>query len=122
MLGYLILAAVLVFVAVIAVRTANFKPKPQPKISDEEITFDKDGAAAALAELIRCKTVSYVDHDLEDAAEFDKFIAKLPELYPHVFRVCEFRQMPHRGLLFKWTGKTAGDPAVLMAHFDVVPV
>ena len=80
MFGYLILVALLVFVAVIAVRTANFKPKPQPKISDEEITFDKDGAAAALAELIRCKTVSYVDHDLEDAAEFDKFIAKLPEL------------------------------------------
>ena len=122
MLGFLILAAVLVFVAVIAVRTANFKPKPQPEISNEEITFDKDGATAALAELIRCKTISYSDPSLEDDAEFEKLIAKLPGLYPNVFKVCDFQQMPHRGLLFKWAGKTAGDPTILMAHYDVVPV
>ena len=40
MIGYIILAAVAVFLAVVAVRTAAFKPKAQPKISDEEITFD----------------------------------------------------------------------------------
>ena len=122
MIGYLILAVVLVFVSVIAVRTANFKPKPQPEISNEEITFDKDGATAALAELIRCKTISYSDHSLEDDAEFEKLIAKLPGLYPNVFKVCDFQQMPHRGLLFKWPGKTEGDPTILMAHYDVVPV
>ena len=122
MIGYLILAALAVFVAVIAVRTANFKPKAQPATNDEEISFDKDGAAAALAELIKCKTISYSDHSLEDDAEFEKMIAKLPGLYPNVFATCDFQQMPHRGLLFKWPGKTAGDPTVLMAHYDVVPV
>ena len=122
MFGILILVALVVFVAVIAYRTKHFTPKPQPVPSDEVITFDKDGAVNALAELIRCKTVSYVDHSLEDEAEFEKFVAKLPELYPNVFQTCEFRQLPHRGLLFKWAGKTAGDPAVLMAHYDVVPV
>jgi len=122
MIGYLILALVVVFVAVIAIRTANFKPKPQPETSDEVITFDKDGAVEALAELIKCKTISYSDHSLEDDAEFQKLIAKLPELYPNVFKVCDFQQLPDRGLLFKWPGKEAGDPAVLMAHYDVVPV
>ena len=122
MIGYLILAALAVFVAVIAVRTANFKPKAQPATNDEEISFDKDGATAALAELIKCKTISYSDHSLEDDAEFEKMIAKLPGLYPNVFATCDFQQMPHRGLLFKWPGKTAGDPTVLMAHYDVVPV
>ena len=122
MLGYLILAALLVFVAVVAIRTANFKPKPQPATNDEVITFDKDGATAALAELVKCKTISYSDSSLEDDAEFEKLIAKLPGLYPNVFKVCDFQQLPYRGLLFKWPGKTAGDPAILMAHYDVVPV
>ena len=122
MLGYLILAALLVFVAVIAIRTAGFKPKAQPAINDEVISFDKDSATAALAELVRCKTISYSDPSLEDDAEFEKLIDKLPGLYPNVFAACEFNQLPHRGLLFKWPGKAAGDPAILMAHYDVVPV
>ena len=122
MFGYLILAALAVFIAVVAVRTANFKPKEQPPISDEEISFNKERTIEALAELVRCKTVSYSDPSLEDDAEFEKLIAKLPELYPNVFATCEFQQMPHRGLLFKWAGKEKGDPTILMAHYDVVPV
>jgi len=122
MIGYLILAVLLIFIAVIAIRTANFKPKPQPQISEEEVSFDKEKTIRALAELVRCKTVSYSDPALEDDAEFEKLIGKLPELYPNVFKVCDFQQLPHRGLLFKWSGKEAGDPAILMAHYDVVPV
>ena len=122
MIGYLILAAIAVFFAVIAIRTLNFKPKPQPVTSEEAIVFDKDGAIANLAELIRCKTISYSDHALEDDGEFEKLTGKLPSLYPNVFSTCEFRQLPDRALLFRWPGKRAGDPAVLMAHYDVVPV
>ena len=122
MIGYLILALVVIFVAVVAIRTVGFKPKAQPEISEEEISFDKDGAVDALAELIRCKTISYSDHSLEDDAEFEKLIKKLPDLYPNVFKTCDFRQLPHRGLLFKWPGEFEGDPTVLMAHYDVVPV
>ena len=122
MIGYLILAAVAVFFAVIAIRTLNFKPKPQPVTSEEAIVFDKDGAIANLAELIRCKTISYSDHALEDDGEFEKLTGKLPSLYPNVFSTCEFRQLPDRALLFRWPGKRDGDPAVLMAHYDVVPV
>ena len=122
MIGYLILVLILVFVAVIAIRTLRFTPKAQPPISNETVSFDKDSAVSALAELVKCKTISYTDHSLEDDAEFEKLIAKLPDLYPNVFRVCEFTQRPDRALLFKWPGKSAGDPAVLMAHYDVVPV
>ena len=95
MIGYLILAALAVFVAVIAVRTANFKPKAQPATNDEEISFDKDGATAALAELIKCKTISYSDHSLEDDAEFEKMIAKLPGLMTEgIFRSRRPTRMP----------------------------
>ena len=122
MIGYLILAAFLLFIAVIAVRTVRFTPKPQPEISDETFPFDRDAAVDALAQLVRCKTVSYNDHSLEDDGEFEKLISLLPALYPKVFEVCSMDRLPDRGLLVRWPGKEAGDPAVLMAHYDVVPV
>ena len=122
MAGFVILAILAVFFAVVLIRTAQFKPKAQPAISTEEVTFDKDAAVRNLAELVKCKTISYSDSSLEDDAEFEKLIAKLPGLYPNVFKTCEFSQFPDRALLFRWSGKCAGDAAVMMAHYDVVPV
>ena len=122
MLGSVLIGIIAAFLAVIIVRTLKFKPKAQPAVSDEEMIFDCDGAVHALAELVKCKTVSYYDHSREDDAEFEKLISKLPALYPNVFAACDFRQLPDRGLLFRWPGKTAGDVAVMMAHYDVVPV
>ena len=80
MIGSVILILLAVFVAVIAIRTARFKPKAQPALSNEEYKFDKDAAVDALAQLVRCKTVSYVDHSLEDDAECDMLISLLPGL------------------------------------------
>lgn len=122
MIGYILLAAVILFIAVVTMRTIRFNPKAQPKLSNEEYNFDKDAAIDALAHLVRCKTVSYNDHALEDDAEFEKLISLLPTLYPRVFDVCSVNQLPDRALLLRWPGKNPGDPAVLMAHYDVVPV
>ena len=118
----IILGILCAFLAVILVRTLRFTPKAQPAVSDEAVTFDKDAAVDALAQLVRCKTVSYNDHSLEDDSQFEKLISLLPKLYPHVFQACTFDQLPDRALLFRWPGKIPGDPAVLMAHYDVVPV
>ena len=122
MIGIVIAALIAVFLAVVTVRTLRFTPKPQPRLSQEEVSFDRDAAVDALAQLVRCKTVSYNDHSLEDEAEFQKLISLLPRLYPNVMETCEFRQLPDRALLFRWPGKAPGDPSVMMAHYDVVPV
>lgn len=122
MISYLILAVLACFITVVALRTIRFRPKPQPENSEDVISFDKDIVVDALAQLVRCKTVSYNDHSLEDDGEFQKLIALLPTLYPRVFEVCSFQQLPDRALLFRWRGKGEGDPAVLMSHYDVVPV
>lgn len=119
---YIILTVLVLFLLVILIRTINFKPKAQPPISEEKIEFDIQKSIFALQQLIRCKTVSYYDKSLEDDSEFEKLISILPMLYPNVFKVCEFNQLPDRALLFKWRGKNSGDPVVLMAHYDVVPV
>ena len=122
MIGIALLCLVAVFVFVVAFRALRFTPKPQPEVSTEEFKFDKDAAVDALAQLVRCKTISYNDKSLEDDAEFAKLISLLPGLYPRVFDVCSVNQLPDRGLLLRWPGKNHGDPAVLMAHYDVVPV
>ena len=122
MIGWILLALLAVFVALIAVRTIRFKPKAQPEISEEDYNFNKEAAVEALAQLVRCKTISYNDRSLEDDGEFQKLISLLPGLYPRVFDVCSVNQLPDRALLLRWPGKNHGDPAVLMAHYDVVPV
>lgn len=120
--GYIILGIVILFFAVVLIRTIRFTPKKQPVISDEPVDFDREAAVNALAQLVRCKTVSYSDRTLEDEDEFRKLIGLLPTLYPRVFDVCSMDQLPDRALLLRWPGKKADAPMVLMAHYDVVPV
>ncbi len=115
-------ALIVVFLAVILIRAAMFKPHNDVKVIDSEEKFDGDRAADNLCRLVRCKTVSYRDHSLEDDAEFEKLIDMLPELYPNVFKTCEFQRLPDRALLFRFKGKKSDAPSVMMAHYDVVPV
>lgn len=121
-MGYVILALIVLVLAVVLIRAALFRAKPQSFTDNTEIKFNEKEAVEALAELVRCKTVSYYDKAKEDDAEFQKLYALLPRLYPNVYKVCEKIELPDRALLFKWAGKSSGSPTVLMAHFDVVPV
>ena len=117
-----IIMALIACLAVIIYRAYHFHPKPQPSAEGEAVEFDRDGAVSALQTLVRFKTISNVDHDLEDDGEFRKLIASLPRLYPRVFDVCSVTELPDRALLFLWPGQKAGDPTVLKAHNEVVPV
>ena len=122
MIGWLILLLVAAFLAVLAVRTARFKPAEEEKTESSEEKLDGDKAISDLQALIRCRTVSYRDKSLEDEAEFAKLEALLPTLFPHVHKGCEFVKPGPRSLLFHWRGKRSEKPGVLMAHYDVVPV
>ena len=119
---YIILGIILLFIAVILIRTLAFTPKSGPAVDGAEVSVDTEKIVERLRRLVRFKTVSYRDHSLEDDKEFEGLISALPELYPNVFKVCELNRLPGRALLFKWSGKTEGEPTVLMAHYDVVPV
>ena len=121
-MAFLLMGLLAIWIGVVAARTACFKPKPQPMVSDEVYDFNREKAVDALAQLVRCKTISYNDKAMEADEEFEKLISLLPELYPSVFRICDFRQLPDRALLLRWPGKREGNPTVLMAHYDVVPV
>ena len=72
--------------------------------------------------MIRCKTVSDTDETKEDFAEFEKFEALLPELFPQIYKTCELIRPSKKSLLFRWKGKDSSRCRVLMAHYDVVSV
>lgn len=121
MLAWIILVLLAVFVCVITVRTLRFTPKAQDSAAGAPLDFDRDAAVDALAQLVRCRTVSNYDPALEEDVEFEKLISLLPTLYPDAMARCEFQRLPGRALLLRWPGKVSADPAVMMAHYDVVP-
>lgn len=119
---FALLALLCAFVCVIIVRALAFKPKKQPELLCGEVEFDREKAVEALQMLVRFKTVSYSDSSLEDDAEFEGLVNELPELYPNVYKTCTLTRFDGRALLFRWKGRSEGEPSVLMAHYDVVPV
>lgn len=125
-MGYTILFVVLgllaIFLLVLLVRAALFSPKMELVPSEEKISLDEKKIVEDMQQLIRIKTISYNDESLVDKAEFQKFKEILPKLYPKVHEVCKLREIGVNGLLYHWEGKESGDPIVLMAHYDVVPV
>ena len=121
-MGYAVLIAFVLLLAVLVIRALTFQPKPQAPLTQENVTFNKEKAVESLQKLVQCKTISYNDPAMEDDAEFQKLIAMLPALYPSVFELCSIRQFPDRGLLFRWPGRSDAAPSVMMAHYDVVPI
>lgn len=125
-MGYAILGLVLgllvLFLAVILVRAALFQPREELVASGDQVTLNDKKIVEDMQELIRCKTISYNDESLVDQAEFEKFQQLLPKLYPKVHEVCTLHHIGVNGLLYQWKGQQEGDPTVLMAHYDVVPV
>ncbi|MBQ3547440.1 MAG: M20/M25/M40 family metallo-hydrolase [Clostridia bacterium] len=119
---YIFLGVIALFLAVLIIRTLNFKPKANAQIFDEEITLNSDKVIENLRTLVRFKTVSYRDSSLEDDAEFKALLAELPKLYPNVYKTCTQTLMEDRGVLILWPGKKHDAPSVMMAHYDVVPV
>ena len=110
------------FIAFIIVRAIMFTPEKESKRQPEHIAINRERAVNALAEMIKCRTVSSAKKDEEDDGEFEKFERLLPTLFPSVYKTCELEKLGCRALLFRWPGQSSGAPAVLMAHYDVVSV
>ncbi len=115
-------AVLLLLIAVVLIRTALFKPKAEIAKDDSECVVDEERTIKTLGEMVKCRTVSYVDKSKEDAQEFERFDFLLPTLFPYVTSTCERVDVKGRAIVFRWKGKSSSSPSVLMAHYDVVPV
>jgi carboxypeptidase PM20D1 len=82
----------------------------------------RDRVVAKLQALVRIPTVSHVDPAQRDAAPFVAFVAELARQFPLLHEHLELTPIPGHALLFRWPGRSAERPVVLMAHIDVVPV
>ena len=56
-----ILAIIIIFLAILLIRAAMFTPGEELKPSEEKVHLNEDRIVSDLAEMIRCKTVSYND-------------------------------------------------------------
>ena len=106
--------------SVLFIRTLLFVPKEQRNTQADSVTVDVERATLSLAEMIKCKTVSNTNRELEDGAEFDIFKSLLPTLFPRVYETCVCEEPTDRSILLRWRGKCDEFPTVLMAHYDVV--
>ncbi len=109
------------FLAVILLRAALFVPAKTPPVTAEAVAVNQEKIVADMADMVRCKTVSYRDHSLEDPAEFAKFVALLKERFPLVHGACQVERIGRNGLLYLLPGQAHHAPTVCMAHYDVVP-
>ena len=117
-----ILTALIAFILVIVIRAISFKPKDAEREKPEPVFVPAEKATESLARMIKCRTVSDVNRENESEEEFLKFEKLLPSLFPGVYEKCTFEKVGPRALLFRWRGKSADSPTVLMAHYDVVSV
>lgn len=120
MVGWIILGLFVLLVAVLLIRTAAFKPKTEPAPEPMAVDFDREKAIEHFAEMIRCKTVSSHNPELQDEKEFEKFRELLKKLYPNVHKTCAMERIGPSGILYLWKGKSDKEPSVLMSHYDVV--
>ena len=121
-LWLIIPALIVLFLAVILIRALRFKPRAGEKPPVEAADIDGEKAVRDLQEMIRCRTESYVDLTKINEAEFEKFRALLPRLYPLLHERCSLERIGRTGLVYLLKGKSSEKPSVLMAHYDVVPV
>jgi carboxypeptidase PM20D1 len=73
-------------------------------------------------ELLRIPTVSFDQESAIDAGAFEKLHVALAGAFPLLHSSLEAHRVLDHSLLFHWRGRGDGDPVVLMAHQDVVPV
>lgn len=118
----IIASTLALLIMILVVRALCFKPEKKASESSEPIFVDSARATENLREMIKCKTVSDRNKELEDEAEFKKFKELLPKLFPNVFSKCEYEEVGNRAILIRWRGEKNDSPTVLMAHYDVVSV
>lgn len=111
-----VLATLLLCLLIAVIRTLLL-PKKQTEYHLSEDKERMDTYAEKLAQMVQVETIS----DRADPAveKFRSFHKLLEELFPKVFAACEKVEIDGN-LLLKWSGKSAKDPIMLMAHMDVV--
>lgn len=120
---YAALGAVGALTAVNMVRAARFTPEKKEHETLEKENVNVDRYRKHLSEAIRIKTVSHVDPNDTDWAEFEKFHEFLKTEYPLITKNLSVETIGRASLIYRWQGKDPSlEPIALLSHQDVVPL
>ena len=118
----IILIAIVALILVLVINATRFKAEDQGQRTAEPVQVNSERARQNLSTLVKFETVSNADYDKTDKEVFVAYREKLKELYPKVTATAEYKELGNTAMLFKISGKSREKPAVLMSHYDVVPV
>jgi carboxypeptidase PM20D1 len=122
-IALLLLLCLIVLGSVLLVKTFRFASKQVQVEPVNTLAIDQEGVARRLAEAIRFQTISYQDPQQFRAEEFLGFHKFLEESFPKVHSTLTREVVGDYSLLYTWKGQEGGgNPILLMAHMDVVPV
>lgn len=106
-----------------AYKTSKFVPEKRNWVPLPEVSVDTEKFEHDLADAIKIKTISNIDPDKTDWAEFEKFHAFLEERFPLMHEKLSKEIVGKASLMFLWEGRNRElDPIALLAHQDVVPI
>lgn len=107
---------------VLSIKTFLFKSKQLPLSSEPKIFPVNEQAIQHLSQSIQIATVSY-DNGYRDTAAFLQFLHFLDSTYPRIHRQLDVTTVSTFTRIYRWKGKNSTlKPALLYAHYDVVPV
>jgi carboxypeptidase PM20D1 len=120
----LLIVVVLLFflAAFLLVRTLLFA-RPLTVAEPAELAeVESSVVAEHLSSIIQCETVSLLEESPAGRRAFYELQLRLHQMYPRLHATLEQQLFNDFSLLYAWKGKNPElPPAVLMAHFDVVP-
>lgn len=123
MLGYIILAIMVIVVTVIVTNTIRFSHSEGPRLEWQKLYIDVDRVAKKMSEAVKVATVSYMDTSKIDYSNFDAYHKMLEVQFPECHKMMTKEVVAKHSLLYKWTGKTSSKkPVLFMSHIDVVPI
>ena len=94
----------------------EWEPLPETQVDTEKFMRD-------LSDAIKIKTISNINPEKVDWAEFDRFHKFLEERFPLMHEKLNKEIVGKASLMFLWKGSdSALDPVALLGHQDVVPV
>jgi carboxypeptidase PM20D1 len=70
--------------------------------------------------LLRIPTISRANESTTDWTHFQRFVDALPQLYPALHSTLTRELVDGYSMVYRWSGTSDDEPAVLMAHYDVV--
>jgi carboxypeptidase PM20D1 len=119
-LGFMLLA----LVAVLLFNTLRLKSHQLTAVpAAPAVPVAPDSAMARLVGAVQIPTVSTTDLTQTDTAQFNRFGRYLRRVFPRVHQQLRLERFNDYGLLYTWQGHNAAlKPALLMGHYDVVPV